>query len=368
MKRVVLYIVLSSHIAGTEKHVLDLMNGIKKNAVFEPVLIAYPGSFIKQASDNDIECYAVQDNKVTILYQLYKVIKKVHPSIVHAHLGKSGLYGRLAAFFARVPVILYTDHAWAQKNVDLSVLGNFFHIIVYRWLSKITNKIIAVSVPVEQYLLTDVKIPRERLICIENGVDSMTFSINNKKIKSRNSSVTFLCVGRLEKEKNQICLLLAAKELIKKGYKFKISIIGDGSQKESLYSFCKNNKMLSQIKFFGYISNEYLKDFYSNSDVLILPSLRETFGLVLLEAMACYCPCLASDVGGIPYIVRDGVNGYLFHSDDYKNLAEKMEFIITHKDIIPKLAQNARNIVCRDFSLDKMVRKTEKVYIEELKK
>ena len=72
--------------------------------------------------------------------------------------------------------------------------------------------------------------------------------------------------------------------------------------------------------------------------------------------------------GGIPYIIRDGVNGYLFYSDNYKSLAEKMEFVINHKDIIPKLAQNARNIVCRDFSVDKMVRRTEEVYIEELKR
>ncbi|WP_440336811.1 glycosyltransferase [Mitsuokella multacida] len=367
MERVV-YIVLSSHIAGTERHVLDLMNGVKRNAVFKPILIAYPGAFIKQASDNDIECYTVIDNKLTILYQLYRVIKKVHPSIVHAHLGTSGLYGRLAAFFARVPVILYTDHAWAQRNIDLSALSNFFHIIIYRLLSKITNKIIAVSIPVEQYLLTDIKIPREKLIRIENGIDSILFSTNNKKIDLKDDTIIFICVGRLEKEKNQMCVLLAAKELIKEGYDFEIRIIGDGSQKESLYSFCKNNNMLKQVRFLGYIPNKRLKEFYSDSDILILPSLRETFGLVLLEAMACYCPCIASNVGGIPYIIRDGVNGYLFYSDDYKSLAKKMEFVINHKDIIPKLAQNARNIVCRDFSVDKMVRRTEEVYIEELKR
>ena len=144
---------------------------------------------------------------------------------------------------------------------------------------------------------------------INNGVKEKKDITKEKGLLMR-----FGYIGRLEDEKNVICLLKAV-NLLKKE-RFVLKIIGDGSQKEWLQDYCIENDLEDKVIFMGYLSSDEIDNVYRQLDVVILPSKRETFGLVLAEGMMNGCPCIGSNIGGIKYIIDNGFNGYLFKSDD----------------------------------------------------
>ncbi len=356
----ILYVCLSEVINGSEKHVLDLMEAINRNVAYEVLLVTYHGDFADRCEQLGISVIRIR-KEMFMIYDLTMVIFRFKPQILHAHLGRSGLYGRILGYVLRVPIIIYTDHAWAQENYDLCYWGRSIHKFIYRLLSKITTKIIAVSPAVYDYLLNDINISSSVLLLINNGVKKKKDITKEKGLLMR-----FGYIGRLEDEKNVICLLKAV-NLLKKE-RFVLKIIGDGSQKEWLQDYCIENDLEDKVIFMGYLSSDEIDNVYRQLDVVILPSKRETFGLVLAEGMMNGCPCIGSNIGGIKYIIDNGFNGYLFKSDDHYDLAKKMKTYINDPSKIMKHGINARKKALEEYCINRMVIEVEKVYDEELKK
>jgi glycosyltransferase involved in cell wall biosynthesis len=126
-------------------------------------------------------------------------------------------------------------------------------------------------------------------------------------------SLQIAYVGRLAHEKNVLCLLRAVKELTTVSRKVSLKVIGAGPEREKLEQFCKKNT-ISNVSFLGEIGNKELKaSHFFGVDVLVLPSLEERQGKVLLEAMAYSIPVIAARVGGIPSVVVDYETGLLFN-------------------------------------------------------
>lgn len=167
---------------------------------------------------------------------------------------------------------------------------------------------------------------------------------NQKLLKRKANEINILCVANIRRNKGQIVLLEALKIL----KNINISICFAGIIKEEIYfdelnKFVGANNMGKQILFAGYLENEELEKAYKEADIFVLPTLKEGFGMVLIEAMAYGLPVIASNVGGIPEVVEHGKNGLLVPPKDPHKLAEAIKTLIEDNGLYERLSKNALN-------------------------
>lgn len=356
-------ILFSNDIAGTELQVYSLLKGLKANNRYKLYVICSNESYMKMCNQIGVESYFIRvtnNHDVLAALYLYMLLRRLRPDIIHTHLGWANIIGKLVGKLLGIKIIISTEHVWCANNESFSYWRNKFHLYVYRCLSLITNKIIVVSKSVFNFLACNVGISEDKLIVISNTIIPKNYIERRKS----NDIVAFGAIGRLEYEKGLDVLLNAIPIL--KGYDFKLYIVGDGSQKNKYIQMCKELNISDKVFFTGYVDNSEIEKIYEIIDVLVLPSRRETFGLVLLEAMQFGIPCIGSDVGGIPEIITDGKDGYLFTSGDYVDLANKMKSFISNKNLCSVMGKAARKKVVEKFDYEKMVKETENVYKNEL--
>ena len=151
--------------------------------------------------------------------------------------------------------------------------------------------------------------------CINNNL----FKVSQKKEFTHQS---IICVARLVPVKNLDNLLKAWQLVEKENAKYKLVIVGDGSAYDSLNNLA-NDLNLTQVQFVGTISNDQLPEFYFNADAFILPSLSETWGLVVNEAMAAGLPILLSNkINATHTLLKEGINGFSFDPYDVEAMAD----------------------------------------------
>lgn len=159
-------------------------------------------------------------------------------------------------------------------------------------------------------------------VIIQNGYDNELFYYNNFKAKRNGEKYKIISVGNLEPIKGYDLLLKAVKNL---DNNFHLTIVGDGTLRNEYEEYVRVNTLQDIVTFTGYISHQELKYFYDKSDLFVLPSISESFGIVVLEAMACGLPVVANDVGEVRNIIRDGFNGFFV---DQKSVASLRENIL----------------------------------------
>ena len=208
--------------------------------------------------------------------------------------------------YLKIPVVI-TLHGGGIYNFAKR------HPFMVKYILKHTDRIIAIN----KFLKTSVKkYTTKEIDLIPNFIDSNKFrkqneqSIINFKNKYKlNDKIIVLIVSRLVTTKGIHNLILAIRELAKKYPNICLQIIGDGPQKRKLIRFVKNQRLKDKVYFLGKISNDQLPIFYSACDLFVLPSLYEGQPTVILEAMACEAPIIATAVGGIQELIKPGFNG-----------------------------------------------------------
>ena len=181
----------------------------------------------------------------------------------------------------------------------------------------------------------------ERVDLWQRGVDTEMFQphLASAQMRSRLSQGNpddplLLYVGRVSAEK-QIDQIKPVLEAIPNA---RLAIVGDGPNREAL----KAHFAGTNTNFVGYLQGLELASAFASADAFVFPSRTETLGLVLLEAMAAGCPVVAARSGGIPDIVTNGVNGYLFEPDDPDGAITATKALLSAKDIREELRTNAR--------------------------
>ena len=105
-------------------------------------------------------------------------------------------------------------------------------------------------------------------------------------------------------------------------------------------NFAKENNIIDNVIITGWVNN--VEQFIPAFDIAVLPSKWEGFGLALIEYMACDKPIVASNIGGIPNIIKDGINGFLFESGDYKELSKIIKILTENKNLVKKIVEQNR--------------------------
>lgn len=300
--------------------------------------------------------------------------------ILHVHDYKSSLFGLLASRKLAIKRIV-TNHLWTKASFKLRCY-EVLEGILCNWF----DQVIAVS----ETIYKDVrpflsKKNRHKLSVILNGIDVANFSLKTQDTRHRTQDqekniFTIGMVGRLSIEKGHIYLLKAFEKLIRMtqdlpdrqagtrhmthgGVKsLRLLIIGDGPLHERLVQLVHRTKILrGKVRFLPAQKN--IKKFYDQMDVLVLPSLSEGLPMTLLEGMAMELPVVATRVGGVPTVIKDGFNGLLVESADVEQLTEALYKIMESSPLsLTEMTKNARETVELHFSTQRMAAEYLNVY------
>jgi glycosyltransferase involved in cell wall biosynthesis len=320
------------------------------------------------------------------------LLEKYHPDIVHFHNGsypsgaenKSFGVEKIKTIFETIrqasPAAFIIEHAHNAQLRDTQVTRPLRQL---DW-----DYLICVSNFTRQEwekLGTKAK----KIKTIYNGIDltkysDLTPSPEIGEIRKQNpgasliffpARVVSMTTGNLSTQKNFTLLARAGNLLLQKGIAgFKLIIIfnevslGQSAQegKKQLFRLLEENNLSKNTLFLPKIPPDQMPSYFAGIDIVCVPSLYETFGLVYLEGMAAAKFVIASNTGGPPEYIKNGVNGFLVDPENPADLAQVLEELIENADSRPEILENAQK-TAQEFSVEKMMSGIEKVYHELIK-
>ena len=359
------------HIGGVGVHINSLSKELLKNGE-EVFVITYPHKDIKNEvnkdymDNNGIKVIGTRGINIpglrSLFYVLFgtinliRIVRKYNIDIIHGHyLYPAGLIAVLGGMFTKKKVYV-TSHG--SDMFCLYPQHKFMRPII-RFVLKRADVVLAVSESLkEEILKTNIPNIEKKVRLNWNTVDINEFKIANNDSDHRsenNSNYNFkndlnipkdkpiiLFVGNIIKRKNVATIIDAKKQLKSDCF---LVVVGDGPLLNSLKEKVKVENV-EDVIFTG--ARNDIANVIQSSDLLILPSYSESFGLVLIEALACGKPVIGSNVGGIKEIITYDV-GLLVEPADSKGLANSIDLILSDKELREKFQSNARDRAM-DFS------------------
>jgi glycosyltransferase involved in cell wall biosynthesis len=166
--------------------------------------------------------------------------------------------------------------------------------------------------------------------------------------KSYKTKKHFLYVGRLSEEKNLFTLLKAFNNIVSNKNEWGLILLGSGPLMHDIKDYIIANNLNDTVKIPGFIQQDEIAKYYAFSDVFILPSISEPWGLVVNEAMLYELPVIVSNkCGCVPELVKNGFNGFVFEPNDQKYLKSLMKAFIDNKYSIDEMGKNSLEIVLK---------------------
>ncbi len=304
-------------------------------------------------------------NDFKALVSLCRLCRSLKPHIVHTHTSKAGTLGRLAAWLARVPLIVHKPHGHVFYG-HFGPLPSKFFLWLERLLAPITNQIIALT-PKEAEDYLNLKVANENKISvIHSGVDLGRFQYRQKvregKRKELDISADSLVigfVGWLLPIKGVNFLVEAMAGVVRENPDSLLVLVGKGEAERKLRDQAINLGLEDKILFLGWRPDT--EEIIPCFDVFVLPSLNEGMGRVLVEAMAVGLPIVASRVGGISDLVKDGKNGLLVPPGDAVALERAISKLLRDEARRYQMGKAGKRM-CRPYSTEAMVAQINELY------
>ena len=305
-------------------------------------------------------------NDLLAFVSIYRLIKRIKPHIVHTHTSKAGVLGRVAAYLAGVPVIIHTPHGHVFHSYYGYIVTKMI-VFVERILSLMTDKITALTERERDEHLECGIASTNKYIIIHSGVTLQQIMNTNidiekgkKKLGIPQNSNVIGAVGRLVPVKGHKYLVSAAKKITKEFDNAVFVFVGDGYLESKLERQAESLGIRDNIIFAGWRSD--VIDVLDLFDILVLPSLNEGMGKVLIEGMALGKPIVASSVGGIIDLVKNGDNGILVPPRDSDGLSDAILNLIRNKKLAQELGKNGKAKVYPEYDTTVMIRQIEDLY------
>lgn len=313
----------------------------------------------------------LEDIKSVIL--LYKFLKKENFNLVLSVSPKAGLISSISSFLARIEnrIHFFTGQVWATKRG------------VFRFILKSVDKLIATlntnnlidSPSQKEFLIREKVIQDEKSTVLLqgsiSGVDVNKFSFSEEirlelknKYKIENSDIVFMFIGRLNTDKGIFDLVRAFDKLLKEYENVKLFLIGPDEENIE-NQICEFLKFKNVIRI-DYVSNP--QEILNIADVLVLPSYREGFGTIVIEAASMGIPCIASDIYGLNDAIVNNETGLLHKVKDVYDMIEKYEYLIENKNKIKEYGVNAKVRVYNNFKDEQLSNELKKYIDKFLKK
>lgn len=300
---------------------------------------------------------------VTNILKLAIIFKKEKFQIVHTHLYRANMIGRIAAILAGIPYLYATEHntnSW-KKKVD---------IFWDKLLARFTNKIIAVSEYVKDFTIEQEQLQPNKLLTLWHGIWVKDFDEVNGRPQTRTrlgfglNQPIIGSIGRLVPQKGYRYFLEAMPKILNRFPDTQFMIIGDGPLKDELQELSKYLGLQANLKLPGFRND--IPQLLKAMDAFVMTSLWEGFGIVLIEAMACSLPVVATNVGPVPEIVKDGETGFLVEPEHADQVADSVIKLLENPELLQKLGLNGRKRLNTFFTAEKMIENLEQIYSHDV--
>ncbi len=202
----------------------------------------------------------------------------------------------------------------------------------------------------------------EKISIVPNGVDENILQIQRQNQRSNEFKLLF--IGRLVQQKGIDILLKSLKKIVENNKNIKLNIVGEGNQRREYLQLAKDLKILDYIEFSGFLDGSEKIKYLIESDISIVPSRSESFGIVVAEGMAAGLPVVGSNVGGISELIEHDVTGVLVPPDNVQALTDAIIYLMENPDKRQSIGKAAKKFVENNFTWEKRVDKIEQIYTD----
>ena len=361
----ILHIVEDLKIGGLEKVLASIVLSLDKNRYDVQVLCLSAGGYV--ADELMEKGIAVRILGKKSYYNPWQVltlaglVRCERLQIIHTHGYFASTFGRLAAILANVPVIITHVHStyydYGRRN-----------LMIERLLSVFTDCIVCISGAVQKFVVENEHIRVERTRIIYNAIEfqSKGLSIEDKEKKRTllgisPRDVVVIIVASLTANNGHHVLLNAFEKVHRNHPLLKLIIVGEGPLRMELQKETSASGIESVVIFTGLRKDVH--ELLGLSDIFVLPSIsREGLGIALVEASAMSLPVIGSDIGGIPEVIENQVNGFLVPPGDVDQLAHAIETLDSDQNLRMRMGQRGRKIYEEKFTLSRMIQQIEALY------
>lgn len=353
MKKV-LHLISGGDTGGAKTHIISLL-GEMKNHIDLKLGVFFEDVFIEEAKDAGIPTIVFEQKSrydLSVVNKIVEYVKSEGINLVHCH----GARANFIAFFLmrKLKNVKFVSTVHSDPRLDFK--GNFYKQIIFKNLNTFALKrfenYIAVSDEFKSMLINR-GFSNKNIDVVYNGIDldkKDEFVSKEEFLKRYNIPIDGIKIGilaRLEEVKDHETFLRAASEFLKtQNAHFLIG--GSGSQLNNLKSLCSELGIEENVFFLGEVKDPY--SFINAIDINVLSSLSESFPYVILEGAKYKKPMVATNVGGIPKIVVDGVSGYTYEPRDYKALSKHLLRLSEDPQLIEQMGNALYEIVEQNYS------------------
>ena len=349
--------------SGAETQLYYLVKNLNKSSYDKTVISLSTGGYWRKHLKADgirvIELKRRSNKEISRLIRLIQILKKIRPHIVHTFLPSANTYGRIAAFFTHVPVILSSERNIPEIGKDKTILQYIFDRILFKVNDcLICNTKIASDILIHKYHFSS-----SRVRTVYNGINCENFIRPIKLLNSQPKEKLIIAnIGQFRPQKNQTLFIKLAWECIhkRKMKNMEFWIVGEGALRSILENLIQKYYLSEHVLLLGECHN--MQQIYSQVDVLVVTSLYEGLSNVIMEAMLAGVPVVASNAEGNRELITDNIDGLLFKNNDLMDLTSKFITLLNDNKLFAKLQRNGKQKILNRFGINRMVELTQDIY------
>ncbi|MDR2395106.1 MAG: glycosyltransferase family 4 protein [Endomicrobium sp.] len=368
----VCYIITKFDLGGAQKVALHIANNLNKK-LFNISFIAGIGGILDKEVNKKLKVYGLKHlvreispiKDLKALFSIYKILKIERPDIVHTHTPKAGILGRIAAKLAGVPTIIHTIHGYGFSDKHKWYLKCLF-IYGERFCSLFSRKLIFVSKENIKKGFRYKIVKKNKFMLIRAGIDTNFYknfiqSLDLRKTigVNRNTKIV-VTVASFKPPKNLKDFINVARIVTTNVKDVVFVIVGDGEQRKELESLIKKFNLNNKVILLGWRID--IADILKSSDIFVLTSLWEGLPCSILESMCCSKPVIANATDGVKEIVANNETGFLIEPNNYKQMAEKVEYLLLNENISKEMGKKGFNYVGEEYDINYALKQHENLY------
>ena len=323
---------------------------------------------VETLSDLHREISPIRDLRAIV--HLAQLIRRERPTILHTHTAKAGAVGRIAALLARgarPPIVIHTFHGHVLRGYFGRVTTFGFRTLE-RWLARTSTSLIAVSPEVRDDLVELGVAPAAKFAVVRLGID-LPRRVDNDEAQRRETrrqmglredAFVVGWVGRMTAVKRTDLVVRTLQRLVTLDVDAFVVLVGDGPDRDEVERYAHELGVIKRCLFLGY--QEDVGRFYDAIDVLVLPSINEGTPVSVIEALAARRPAVATRVGGVPDVVRDGIDGFLVDAEDADALAAKLAELAADPGLRARMGEAGHERVLERYAVDRLVDDVDALY------
>lgn len=371
----VLHIITRLIVGGAQEIALSIASGLDKDK-FQVTFISGPEDFSKEMADKwNMGVIIIPDlirrinpiKDLIALIRLYNFIRKYKFDIVHTHTSKVGILGRLAAKLAGAPIIFHTPHGSIFHPIYYGPKTIFLLSRIENFVAFFSNKIITCSNNEKKDFLEHKIASEDKYITINWGVKQDDFlqtydrASKRKELKIPDDAILIGNINRLVPEKGHFFCLEAFRMVLDRLPRVLLLIVGDGLLRKEIEAKINELDLNDNVIMIGH--RDDVASILSGLDISLHTSIWEGTPLAIIEAMLMGKAIIATNVGGVPELIEDGVTGILVAPYDKDALAEAIIKLINNKALAKRIGEAASKRAKEKFTLKLMLEKISNLYM-----